>query len=264
LLAVSEAAKYASKKGSKGKKGKKAVATDLPTLSAAPTAFCDSRPIDKFFYEVDFRFVESTKQFQDAIDNNPDVGPPFQPVLDAANVLRAGGSAIMQGITGCVSQYPMPEVTVPEVTEFSTATPKKKKKGKKSGKKSSKIYKATEEPEELVTAAPTMFDLGATVMNAVDFTLQNSYFFNSFNDGSGAAWTYGVDDYDLPVRDIPFVPGAFNEIVCGYYQLSQQLIFSHQAVTGTDEIVAHVEEYSAFIIDFYGATGPLVSPCSAP
>eukprot|EP00588_Corethron_pennatum_P013173 CAMPEP_0194267952 /NCGR_PEP_ID=MMETSP0169-20130528/2357_1 /TAXON_ID=218684 /ORGANISM="Corethron pennatum, Strain L29A3" /LENGTH=289 /DNA_ID=CAMNT_0039008985 /DNA_START=129 /DNA_END=998 /DNA_ORIENTATION=+ len=243
----------------KGKKGKKAsvVPTDFPTITAVPTTLCDSRPIEFFFYELEDVFVRSAKFFQVAIDNQPAYAQTFQPVLDASEELRAGAVAIMEGVSGCMSPYPLPEVT-----ESTTAPSKRGKKTKKNkaGKKSSKGFKKTgktEEPKETVTAAPTPFDVAGTasptpfdvfgtVQNAALLFLENTYIFNSFNVDSGVAWTYmGYGPFEeIPVGDITIgFNGEFNAIVCGYYRLHYALTLQHKELTGTDDIVKEIDDY---------------------
>mmetsp|Transcript_41198 Transcript_41198/g.49480 ORF Transcript_41198/g.49480 Transcript_41198/m.49480 type:complete len:275 (-) Transcript_41198:59-883(-) len=240
------------------KKGKK----EVSITTVAPTSYCDSRPFKIFYDQVDDIFVRSAEDFQYVITNNPVVGASFQPLLDASNALRAGAVDTMEATTGCVSPYSLiespsapPKITKTKKGKVGKKSAKKVKIGKKSkGKK----RKATEEPE---TIAPAELDVPAIILDAIANFVHNIYFMNSYNTPLGTQWTYASSatlelGYEpVPERDIEFIPGAFNVIVCGYKELTGYLVSNHEEYTLTTDAADFVAEREIIAMKFFNATG---------
>jgi len=251
MLVISEAAKSA------------------PTISAAPTSYCGIRPIDYFHFQMDVLFKNDAQYWESFIDSEPVIGAPFKPILDAANELAAGASATMEAITGCVSTYPKPEPTATK-TSKGKAAKKQSKKGK-SGEKKSKAKKSKAkkgkkaEKAETLTPTEAELDVPALILEGIFLFTDNVYFMNSYNTPGGTAWTFGSDDRGafeaIPVRDVQLSPGAFNTIVCGYKSLVDNLVLTHQQLTG---LLFAAPEYRAeavtIAVQYYGASS-IVSYC---
>lgn len=255
--------------------------------TVAPTSYCDSRPIDYFYFQMDVIFADSTQEWESIIASEPVIGASFQPLLDTANELRAGASAIMEAITGgCVSTYPK-TVKATKATKIakSCKAPKSVKEAKSSKTpKSAKEAKSSKAPKAKSSKAPKEgklakaksskgpksrvleeeLDVPALILEGISIFMDNVYFMNSYNTPGGTAWSFGPDECGgfeaIPVRDFELVPGAFNAIVCGYKSLVDVLVFTHQELTESNTALDYAAEAETEIPEFYGASS-LVSYC---
>jgi len=279
----------------------------LQTTSAAPTSFCDVRPIDYFYFQMDVLYENDSQAYAEFLANNGEIGAPFIPVLDAANVLRAGAQATMDAITGCVSPYPKTEPpTASKATKTSkgkatksskepkdaksskmpkeakaaksskgpknrvlkeaksSKTPKDSKEAKTKSSKSPKEAKSSKAPKSSEAEAEAEpepeVDVLAEILQAIYLFDDNSYFMNSYNTVGGTAWTFGYDDRfgylfeAIPVRDVTLAPGAFTPIVCGYKSLVDNLVLTHESLTGTNTARDYAAAFEADSVEYYGTS----------
>jgi len=247
-------------------------ATGAPNTAAPSTSYCESLPIQVFYFGIQEQIDSFINYFKYYTAIYPEIAAPFQLAFDTIDAVRASAKGIMEDITGCPDTYLKTEspTVLPTKKKKKAGTKKSAKKVKTGETKSPKGKKGkkgkttaaptiTATPTFTPTFAPTDYAPEKVFLDMIFFSLDLVYVMNGFNTPGGNKWMY--DELGIPFREIGLTPGAFDTIVCGFKGLTDDAVLSHQEMTGEMDVAAEYAIEEEFLSSAYRNETKLVDYC---